>query len=378
MKEEGSIIKVRLSIVSVALMMLAAVFLPQAPVFAETEEITESSAASVQPAEPAETPVVKAAESVETNANVQAAAQTSAVTQTTAAKASAVMLTAPAGVKAKSLGVKTIRIQWKKVAGASGYYIYRATKKNGKYKKIATVRGGNKTSYKNKKRSPGKTYYYKVRAYAGSTVSSYSKAAKGKARPASTTAKAKAGEEKVKVSWKKVSGAHGYHVYRATKKNGKYKRVKVITKGKTTAYTNSGVKGGKTYHYKVRAYKKVDGEKILAGYSEPVSAKAKKVKLKDSKKGFEYKKKFKVKAYAYSGGGRTAMGTKARVGEIAVDPKVIPLGTKVYVEGYGYARAEDTGGNIKGKKIDLYMNSSSACYKWGVREKTIYVDVRKK
>ena len=71
------------------------------------------------------------------------------------------------------------------------------------------------------------------------------------------------------------------------------------------------------------------------------------------------------------------MGTRARVGAIAVDPDVIPLGTKVYVEGYGYARAEDTGGNIKGKTVDLYMNSTGACMQWGVRYKTIYVDVRK-
>lgn len=67
------------------------------------------------------------------------------------------------------------------------------------------------------------------------------------------------------------------------------------------------------------------------------------------------------------------MGTKARVGEIAVDPSVIPLGTKVYVEGYGFARAEDTGGNIKGNTIDVYKSSESACLNWGVRYVTIYI-----
>ncbi len=89
--------------------------------------------------------------------------------------------------------------------------------------------------------------------------------------------------------------------------------------------------------------------------------------------GKEYVKKFTVKAYAYSGGGTTAMGTKARTGEIAVDPSVIPLGTNVYVEGYGFARAEDTGGNIKGNTIDVYKNSQSACLNWGVRHVTIYI-----
>ena len=67
------------------------------------------------------------------------------------------------------------------------------------------------------------------------------------------------------------------------------------------------------------------------------------------------------------------MGTAARTGEIAVDPSVIPLGTNVYVEGYGFARAEDTGGNIKGNTIDVYKNSESACLSWGVRNVTIYI-----
>ncbi len=50
---------------------------------------------------------------------------------------------------------------------------------------------------------------------------------------------------------------------------------------------------------------------------------------------------------------------------IAVDPKVIPLGTKVYVEGYGYAVAGDTGSAIKGNKIDVFFSSKSEAYKWG-------------
>ena len=89
--------------------------------------------------------------------------------------------------------------------------------------------------------------------------------------------------------------------------------------------------------------------------------------------GAEYTKKFTVKAYSYTGGGTTASGTRAREGEIAVDPSVIPLGTKVYVEGYGFATAEDTGGNIKGNTIDVYKNSQSACLNWGVRYVTIYI-----
>ena len=50
---------------------------------------------------------------------------------------------------------------------------------------------------------------------------------------------------------------------------------------------------------------------------------------------------------------------------IAVDPNVIELGTKVYVEGYGYAIAGDTGGAIKGNKIDVFIPTKSEAYKWG-------------
>lgn len=90
--------------------------------------------------------------------------------------------------------------------------------------------------------------------------------------------------------------------------------------------------------------------------------------------GKMYSRKLVVKAYAYTGGGRTAMGTRARVGEIAVDPSVIPLGTRVYIEGVGARRAEDTGGNIKGNTIDIYMNTQSECIRWGVRYVTIYIE----
>ncbi|SDQ11392.1 3D domain-containing protein [Virgibacillus salinus] len=52
---------------------------------------------------------------------------------------------------------------------------------------------------------------------------------------------------------------------------------------------------------------------------------------------------------------------------IAVDPNVIPLGSEVYVEGYGYATAADIGGAIKGHKIDVYVKTKDKAYNWGVR-----------
>lgn len=71
----------------------------------------------------------------------------------------------------------------------------------------------------------------------------------------------------------------------------------------------------------------------------------------------------------------TAMGTAIRYGVAAVDPRVIPLGTRLYIEGYGYARAEDTGGAIKGNRIDLVFGSKSQSNNWGRR--TVRVTILK-
>jgi uncharacterized protein YabE (DUF348 family)/3D (Asp-Asp-Asp) domain-containing protein len=58
---------------------------------------------------------------------------------------------------------------------------------------------------------------------------------------------------------------------------------------------------------------------------------------------------------------------------IAVDPRIIPMGTKVYVEGYGYAVAEDTGSAIKGNKIDVYLDTIEDCINWGRRTANVYI-----
>ncbi|WP_308780762.1 3D domain-containing protein [uncultured Clostridium sp.] len=91
-----------------------------------------------------------------------------------------------------------------------------------------------------------------------------------------------------------------------------------------------------------------------------------------------YLSTFSMTATAYTGGSYTAMGLKPvrdpnGLSTISVDPNVIPLGSKVYVEGYGYAIASDTGGAIKGNKIDLYMNSLQECYSFGRRTVILHI-----
>lgn len=85
-----------------------------------------------------------------------------------------------------------------------------------------------------------------------------------------------------------------------------------------------------------------------------------------------------VQATAYTNNGFTAMGYKTKrdpngYSTIAVDPRVIPLGSKVYVEGYGYAIASDTGGAIQGNIIDLFVPSDAEAQNWGRRSVKVHI-----
>lgn len=71
--------------------------------------------------------------------------------------------------------------------------------------------------------------------------------------------------------------------------------------------------------------------------------------------------------------GQTATGRKPQVGVIAVDPNVIPLNTKLYVEGYGNCVAGDTGGAIKGKRLDLFHNTQGECTSFGRRSVQVWI-----
>lgn len=97
---------------------------------------------------------------------------------------------------------------------------------------------------------------------------------------------------------------------------------------------------------------------------------------------YTYTDAITVSCTAYSCGGSTGYtysGTLARVGAVATDPSVIPLGTRMYIVSndgqyiYGYCVAEDIGGGIKGYKIDLYFDTFSECWAFGVRTCTAYI-----
>jgi len=81
-----------------------------------------------------------------------------------------------------------------------------------------------------------------------------------------------------------------------------------------------------------------------------------------------------VVATAYSPtGNNTYTGTRPKKGTVAVDPGVIPLGTKLYIENYGYGRAEDIGSAIKGNRIDLFFGTEAEALKWGRKSVKVYI-----
>nr|WP_222439442.1 G5 and 3D domain-containing protein [Sporosarcina sp. BP05] len=121
------------------------------------------------------------------------------------------------------------------------------------------------------------------------------------------------------------------------------------------------------------------GSRVMVASASAGMSNSRSVSRSDSSAGGE---EFYVTATAYtaycngcSGITRTGINLRANpnLKVIAVDPSVIPLGSKVWVEGYGYAVAGDTGGAIKGKKIDLHVPTKSDAYKFGRRQVKIKI-----
>ena len=182
-------------------------------------------------------------------------------------------------VKVSSNSYNSNKLSWNKVTGSSGYEVLRATSKTGTYKLVKTITSGSTVSYTDTKLATGKTYYYKVRAYRTvdkkKVYSSYSSVVSAKPVLKTPSVKLTSGSKKATIKWEKISGASGYEVYRATSKSGKYSKIKTITKNSTVSYVNSSLTKNKTYYYKVRAYRTVNGKKIYSSYSVAKSVKVK-------------------------------------------------------------------------------------------------------
>ena len=138
-------------------------------------------------------------------------------------------------------------LTWNAVSGATSYKVYRATSQNGTYSLLGTVTA---TSYTNTGAKAGTTYYYKVKAVNSAGESAYSNVVSGRATVTTLTMGHSSTSGKPQLTWKAVSGATSYKVYRATTKNGAYS---VINTTKARTYTNTGAALGTTYYYKVEA-----------------------------------------------------------------------------------------------------------------------------
>lgn len=183
----------------------------------------------------------------------------------------------PKNLKAKSQKTTSIKLEWSKASNATSYKIYQYNSKTKKYKKIATTKG---TTYTVKKLKAGTTYKFKIVACATVSkkeyTSSYSKVLTTATKPTTPKiSKLTTKSKKATVQWKKISGASGYEVYMSTSKNGKYSKIKTVTKTSTVKYTKANLEKNKKYYFKVRAYKIVDGKKVYSSYSSVKSIKIK-------------------------------------------------------------------------------------------------------
>lgn len=165
-----------------------------------------------------------------------------------------------------------VKVSWKAITGASGYVVYQSTSEDGGYTRIKVIKNPDTLSYVNKELFIGDVYYYKVKAYRevdGEKVYSVaSEAKRQKVQPVKTsiTEISRENATSLKVTWKSVKGATGYTVYRSTEENGDYVRIAVVKSGAKVYYTDDECECGRTYYYKVKAYRTVNGEKIY-GYA---------------------------------------------------------------------------------------------------------------
>ena len=170
--------------------------------------------------------------------------------------------------KAPALKITTVsgkpKISWNAVDGAVKYWVYRSTDgKNFKYYDRT-----NNTSYTNKSTEIGTTYYYKVKAVNANNVASDYSVSKGiRCKPAAPTVSIYRTNGKPKLSWKAVSGAKKYWIYRSTD-GVNFKYWDCTTK---TSYTNSGAASGTKYYYHVKAVAVVNGKNVVSANSSKKS-----------------------------------------------------------------------------------------------------------
>jgi GH25 family lysozyme M1 (1,4-beta-N-acetylmuramidase)/fibronectin type 3 domain-containing protein len=172
----------------------------------------------------------------------------------------------------------TITLSWDKLKNADGYRIYQYDESTDSFVKLTDVTSGN--TYKVTGLSGAKEYRFKARAYKSVDGTKYwgsyseecisiTKPAKVKSLQLSTKSSA------VTLTWNKVSRATGYQIYRLNTKTGKYEKLTTLKGASTCTYKNTKLTKGRTYTYKVRAYKTYNGKNYYGSYSTVVKIKVK-------------------------------------------------------------------------------------------------------
>ena len=162
------------------------------------------------------------------------------------------------------------KLTWNAVSGATSYRVFRSESRGTGYSLLGTTTA---TSYTNTGAAVGKTYYYRVKAVNSVGTSGYSNIVSGKAKAAAPAAPSvTAGNSstgKPRLTWKAVSGAVSYRIYRSESRGTGYSLLGTTS---STSYVNTGAAAGKTYYYRIKA---VNRDGMASGYSNIVSGKAK-------------------------------------------------------------------------------------------------------
>lgn len=138
-------------------------------------------------------------------------------------------------------------LTWNKVASSARYYVYYSTSRSGSYKSLGYTTGN---SVAVNGLTPGRTYYFKVRAYTGGSYTGYSNIVGNMADLARPNVSISLRYGDPRLSWYRISGTYRYDVYRATSASGTYRRIGYTT---GTSFTDTSAVAGRTYYYIVRA-----------------------------------------------------------------------------------------------------------------------------
>ena len=176
------------------------------------------------------------------------------------------------GLKAGTVGAKSVKLKWNKTTGASGYIIYKYNEKSKAWKEIKTV-SSKKNTYTVKELTSAKKYRFAVKAYKSSKGQKASSAAYAKVSVTTRPEKVKGVKKKrittksVTLSWKKTARASGYAVYQYDTSGKKWKCLKKLSADKTS-YTVKKLKSAGKYRFAVKSYINVSGKKL---YSESLA-----------------------------------------------------------------------------------------------------------